>query len=128
MYVSNRVLYDNSGNPCVVGDKVKIVCDDGKIIIDTITLITDEQDKGCEDNEIYLNNMCIPLYNIEKGYKVFPEENTNGCNCCLGDKPLYWMDNENNAFVDNKGEVMVTVKDRLMRFKVKYCPNCGKKF
>lgn len=51
-----------------------------------------------------------------------------GCNCCLGDESLYWMDNENNAFVDSKGEVMVTVKDRLMRFKVNYCPNCGKKF
>ena len=51
-----------------------------------------------------------------------------GCNCCDGDEAVYWQDNENNAFVDSKGEMMVTVKDKLIRFKAKYCPCCGKKF
>lgn len=51
-----------------------------------------------------------------------------GCECCLGDEPLYWKDNENNAFVDSKGEILVTVKDRIMRCKIKYCPNCGRGF
>lgn len=51
-----------------------------------------------------------------------------GCDCCLGDKAIYWADNENNAFVDSKGEMMVMAKDKLIRFKVNYCPNCGRKF
>lgn len=51
-----------------------------------------------------------------------------GCGCCLGDEPLFWEDDENCAFVDSKGEVLVTVKDHIMRFKVKYCPNCGHEF
>lgn len=51
-----------------------------------------------------------------------------GCECCIGDEALYWKDNENNAFVDSKGEVLVTVKDHVMRFQVKCCPNCGRKF
>ena len=74
MYVKNRVLYDSDNNPCVIGDRVEITCDDGKVIIDTIIDVTDEQDKGFEDNEIYLKGMCIPLYDIEKVYKIFPEE------------------------------------------------------
>ena len=55
-------------------------------------------------------------------------KNIKGCNCCLADEAVYWKDNENNAFVDSKGEIMVVVKDKLLRFKVKYCPNCGRKF
>lgn len=55
-------------------------------------------------------------------------ETVVGCECCIGDEALYWKDNENNAFVDSKGDVLVTVKDHMMRFKVKCCPNCGRKF
>lgn len=43
MYIDNRVLYDSDGNPCTIGDKVEITCDDGEIIIDTITDITDDR-------------------------------------------------------------------------------------
>lgn len=50
------------------------------------------------------------------------------CDCCEGDTPFYWLDNENNAFIDSKGEMLVVVKDKTLRFKVKYCPNCGRKF
>lgn len=63
------------------------------------------------------NNMSICCYIGEYG-----------CNCCIGDNPVYWEDNQNNAFVDSKGEMMVTVKDKTMRFQVKYCPYCGKEF
>lgn len=66
------------------------------------------------------------------GHKNYDYEGTNvklyGCECCLGNESLYWKDNENNAFVDSKGEVLTTVKDRIMRYKVKYCPNCGREF
>lgn len=51
-----------------------------------------------------------------------------GCECCIGDEALYWKDAENNAFIDSKGEVLVTVKDKIMRYKVKFCPNCGRRF
>lgn len=51
----------------------------------------------------------------------------HGCNCCYGDEALFWKDNENNAFIDSHGEIMVTVKDRTMRFNVSHCPNCGVK-
>lgn len=59
---------------------------------------------------------------------TYKEERNQGCNCCQSDKALYWTDDENNAFVDNRGDMLVTVKDKTMRFKVKCCPNCGKKF
>lgn len=51
-----------------------------------------------------------------------------GCECCNGDGALYWEDNENNSFIDSNGEILVVVKDNTMRYKVKYCPNCGRKF
>ena len=38
-----------------------------------------------------------------------------------------WKDNENNTFVTRNGEMLVTVKDHTRRFKVKYCPNCGRR-
>lgn len=56
------------------------------------------------------------------------KNNVKGCECCAGDKAIYWKNNENNAFIDSKGEMMVVVKDRLIRYKVKYCPNCGRNF
>jgi len=55
------------------------------------------------------------------------DENAD-CDCCQGDEALYWADDENNAFVDSRGDVLVTVKGMTMRYKVKCCPNCGKKF
>lgn len=58
----------------------------------------------------------------------FVYEQVTGCDCCLGVKPLYWKDNENNAFVDSGGQILATIKDHTARFKVKYCPNCGRMF
>lgn len=54
--------------------------------------------------------------------------NSDSCDCCMGDEALFWKDEYNNAFIDSKGEIMVTVKDNIMRFKVDFCPKCGKKF
>lgn len=51
-----------------------------------------------------------------------------GCDCCAGDTPLYYEDNENCAFVDSTGDMLVTIKDKSVRFKVKRCPNCGREF
>lgn len=56
------------------------------------------------------------------------KEDNKKCECCGGDTPLYWKDKQNNAFIDSTGEVLVTVKDHSLRFKVKNCPNCGRKF
>lgn len=63
--------------------------------------------------------------------KEYAEEllvNEHGCSCCLGDKAVYWENNENNAFIDNSGEMLITAKDKTLRFKVNNCPNCGRKF
>lgn len=38
----------------------------------------------------------------------------NGCDCCIGDEAIYWKDNENNAFIDSKGEMMVKARDKLI--------------
>ena len=46
---------------------------DGKVVIDTITLITDEQEKGFGDNEIYLRNGYVSTYDIHKVYKVITD-------------------------------------------------------
>ena len=52
----------------------------------------------------------------------------NGCDCCIGDEAIYWKDNENNAFIDSKGEMMVKARDKLIWFNVKFCPSYGRKF
>lgn len=50
------------------------------------------------------------------------------CPCCQGDLPLFWANNEDNAFVDSHGEILVTAHDHKIRFNVDYCPHCGRKF
>lgn len=52
----------------------------------------------------------------------------DGCACCQGDEGLYWKDEANNAYVDSKGDMLVTVNGKEMQFRIKYCPNCGKVF
>lgn len=65
----------------------------------------------------------------EASFRFYSKEKRNhGCDCCQGDEALYWKDNENNAFVDSKGEILTTVKGMTMRYKVKCCPSCGKEF
>ena len=49
------------------------------------------------------------------------------CNYCNGDEAVFWKDNQNNVFVDSKGEMMVTANDQIIRFKVMRCPMCGRK-
>lgn len=73
MFIRNKVLYDEDGKACVEGDKIKIFCDDGRIVVDVITMITNEQEKGFEDNEIYLRNGYVSTYDIHKVYKVITD-------------------------------------------------------
>lgn len=54
--------------------------------------------------------------------------NEDGCSCCFGDEALFWKDDQNCAFVDSTGEIMVMVGDRTMRFNVDRCPKCGRRF
>lgn len=51
-----------------------------------------------------------------------------GCNCCYGDEALYYKDNQNCAFIDSNGEMMVIANGRDIKFRVQYCPNCGMRF
>lgn len=83
--------------------------------------------KNKQDKEIdHLDRWQMYRFAIE----ALDEKNTRnkGCDCCQGDEALYWADDENNAFVDSKGDMLVTIKGVTMRYRVKYCPNCGKKF
>lgn len=50
------------------------------------------------------------------------------CEYCNGDKPVFWQDDRNCAFVDNEGNMLVTVAGASIMYKVEYCPACGRKF
>ena len=50
------------------------------------------------------------------------------CVCCIGDEAVYYKDENNCAFVDNSGEMMVVVNGNAMTFQVDNCPACGKEF
>lgn len=66
---------------------------------------------------------------VDKGLLYSPGQMIReGCECCEGDEPLIYLNNQNCAFVDSKGEIMVMVSDKLLRFKVKCCPNYGRRF
>ena len=53
---------------------------------------------------------------------------SNKCNYCYGDEAVFWKNEQNNAFVDSNGEMMVTAKDCIVRFTIDYCPMCGRRF
>ena len=108
----------------------------------------------CVGNEWCLDESAMKSWNIKQDdglhYEVEDEDHTisfpydhdydgtnmsiicyigeYGCDCCLGNKAVHYKDNEISVFVDTKGEMTVTTKDELVRFKVSCCPNCGKKF
>lgn len=52
-----------------------------------------------------------------------------GCDCCIGDKPLYYTDDNNCAFVGaneyGEGELMAVIDGNVLKFKVNNCPFCG---
>lgn len=83
-----------------------------------------------ETQQAYLCESCgyDEIESLEQLKEKIQNENCVGCDCCTGDQSLYWKDNENNAFVDNKGDVLVTAQDHTIRFKVNRCPNCGRTF
>ena len=49
------------------------------------------------------------------------------CNYHDGDEAIYWIDEDNNAFVDSFGEMLITVNGHETRIYVRYCPMCGKR-
>ena len=86
-----------------------------------------------KDNGLYYEDKDEISFQFDFDYtgndmEIFCYIGDYGCDRCLGDEAIYWQDNENNVFIDSKGEMMVTVKDKLIRFKTNYCPCCGKKF
>ena len=48
------------------------------------------------------------------------------CNYCVGDGALFYKDEDNCAFVDSKGKMLVCVNGESIEFQVKYCPACGR--
>lgn len=76
-----------------------------------------------------INNMAEwQMYRFAIDALEEKERRSHGCDCCQGDEALYWVDNENNAFVDSNGDLLVSVKGKTIRFKVKHCSNCGREF
>lgn len=55
-------------------------------------------------------------------------KNIAGCDACAGDLSVFWKDENNNAFVDSKGEMEVMVNGHVMTFTVQHCPVCGRSF
>ncbi len=57
-----------------------------------------------------------------------------GCDCCLGASELLLqsgedycdVDDDNYAFVDNEGKIMVAVCGKTVYIQAKFCPNCGR--
>ena len=50
------------------------------------------------------------------------------CMYCYGDKALFWKDDQNSAFIDSKGEMLVYANGQDIRFHVDRCPMCGRRF
>lgn len=50
------------------------------------------------------------------------------CNYHDGDEAIYWKDENNNVFIDSRGEMLITAGGIETRLCVKFCPMCGKKF
>lgn len=50
------------------------------------------------------------------------------CNFCGGDEAVYYQDENNCAFVDSKGEMLVVANGQEVRFQVDRCPKCGRLF
>ena len=52
----------------------------------------------------------------------------NGCRCCCEGEALFYEDEDNCVYVDDDGTILQTINSRDFTFKVKCCPNCGRKF
>jgi uncharacterized Zn-binding protein involved in type VI secretion len=50
------------------------------------------------------------------------------CNFCNGDEAVFWQDENNNAFVDSNGQMLVTANGHEIAFQVDRCPKCGRLF
>lgn len=78
--------------------------------------------------EVVFGAIGMQLILTEDEYHAKEKERAAHCDYCYGGSAISWKDNQNNAFVDKKGEMTVTAKDRTIRFKVKFCPMCGRRF
>lgn len=109
------------------GEKEVLFCNkDGQIFLGTLYK-TKVKKAGTEYTARHQGEFmykCIAWKPTPEPYK----EEQDNCDYCQGDVALYYEDNENCAFVDNEGEMLVTAHDKTIRFKVEYCPKCGRKF
>jgi len=55
-------------------------------------------------------------------------QNKNGCFCCLEHTYIYCEDEDNNAHINGEGIMTAEIEGETISFKVKFCPNCGRKF
>ena len=98
----------------------------------------DANGKGYSDTEPWVEEgidtedaLNVTLEGLRReGYTNIKVINVNrlGCDCCSGDEAVFWENGENNAFIVNKGEMLIMVEGVAKNFKVKFCPCCGKEF
>jgi hypothetical protein len=50
------------------------------------------------------------------------------CSYCQGDEAIFWESDNNNAFIDSKGEMLVVNNGHEVRFNVQFCPMCARRF
>lgn len=64
----------------------------------------------------------------DEEYQNLAAQNFGRCDFCCGDEAIVWIDDQNNAFIDSAGEIAVMASDKFIRFRVKHCPMCGRRF
>lgn len=61
-------------------------------------------------------------------YICTPYSMERGCECCNGKEPIMYLNDDNFAIIDIAGEMVVVASGNATRFKIKCCPNCGRRF
>lgn len=108
-----------------VGDKVRVInCHSGGNF-DNGDIVTIAQIGSDYEDDVY---GAISPHDGYMWYLCEDEVGSDVCECCQGDKPVFWLNEESNAFIDNKGEMSVMASGVKMKFHVEFCPICGYRF
>lgn len=97
--VAKHDFYDNNGEPTLSWFETNFYPSDGKW-----------------DIYVFKTN-DVPIF------ELMPS-----CPYCEGDMAVYWEDDDNYAFIDSEGNLLVAAAGHQMSFGVPRCPMCGKRF
>lgn len=79
-----------------------------------------------QKSQRWLSGECLKEHK-QRGVRKKETSVKSGCSCCDTNEALWFLDDENSAFVDEHGAAKVTVNGKTVSFQVKYCPNCGRR-